>query len=186
MLYAFTQLAQVLTVDQCRSVYYAYVQSLLLYGNLVWGGASCNVLEPLAVTQRALIKIILKKGPRYPTNMLFSEFRVFNIRQLFIKTVLMFVRQNISSLFTEVDHSYETRNRSNFGYQIPRLNFSFETGHSYYQIHTLYRNLPQDLRSKEGESISSYKRRISAWLTQIDLATLEAIISSSYVQTRIT
>nr|QQJ42582.1 chitinase 6-2 [Sogatella furcifera] len=59
------ELACVLAVDQCRSVYFAFVQSLLQYGIVAWGGASAAVLEPLAVTQRALMKIILKKPVRY-------------------------------------------------------------------------------------------------------------------------
>ena len=61
LMHAFTQLSQVLTVDQCRGVYYAYAQSLLMYGVLAWGGASTNLLEPLGVTQRAIMKIILLK-----------------------------------------------------------------------------------------------------------------------------
>ena len=60
MIYAFMQLSRVLTMDQLRTVYFAYVQSVLQYGVLAWGGASAAVLEPLAVTQRSIIKIILK------------------------------------------------------------------------------------------------------------------------------
>jgi len=41
-------------------VYFALVQSIIMYGLIVWGSVYKNVLEPLNVTHRILIKIILK------------------------------------------------------------------------------------------------------------------------------
>jgi hypothetical protein len=71
IIYAFGQLRQVLTVEHCRSVYYAYMLSVMQYGILASDGASTSMMEPLAVTQRSNIKTILNRNIRYPSNSLF-------------------------------------------------------------------------------------------------------------------
>src|SRR5204862_86131 len=73
--YAFTQLREVLAQQQLRTVYFAYVQSVLQYGILAWGGALPSIMEPLAVSQRSIMKTILKKRIRFPTIDLFNEFQ---------------------------------------------------------------------------------------------------------------
>lgn len=180
LVYAFAQLGRVLTVDHCRTVYYAYAQSVLQYGILAWGGVSSAILYPLAVTQRSLIKTILKKPQRYPTDQLFLDFSVLNIRQLFIKSLLVFIRNNKANIFTNVEHCYSTRNRLNFGYRFPRLAFSSGSNNPYYIAHTLYRNLPPDIVAAEGVSIALYKRRVVEWLVRIGPAAAETLICSPY------
>lgn len=179
--YAFRQLTRVLSVKQCRIVYYAYVQSVLLYGILAWGGASANVLEPLAVTQRAIIKSILRKPSMYPTLQLFEEFPVHNIRQLFIKTLLLYIRNNKKSLFTITVHNYSTRNRANLGYQTPRMQHSGDAYNSFYISQQLYKNVPLDIVEAEEGSVSVYKRKVSEWLFRIGPVAAEVIIHSTYV-----
>lgn len=46
---------------------------------LAWGGASLPILESLAITQ----KVILKKQFRYSAHLIFYEFKVHDIRQLY-------------------------------------------------------------------------------------------------------
>lgn len=168
LIYAFMQLSQVLTVDQLRTVYFAHVQSLLQYGILAWGGASTSVLEPLAVTQRTIIKIILRKGQRFPTNLLLSEFPVLTIKKIFIKELLIFTKSNMHNVFSNIQHNYPTRNRVHYGFQIPRLNNTIEMQNSFYIAHFLRRRLPRNIILAESESVEVYKRRIGRWLLQLD------------------
>ena len=179
-IYAFTQLAQVLTLEQCRLAYFAYVQSLLQYGVLVWGGVSSNILEPLGTTQRSIIKAILKKPNRYPTNLLFSEFPVLNIRQLYIKTLLLYIKTNKGKIFHDIEHLYPTRHRTNFGYRMPRINCNMEIFSSYYLAHSLYMNLPPEILVAESGSIAQYKRFLLEWLLSIGQECAEVLIQSQY------
>jgi hypothetical protein len=179
-MYAFSQLGRVLTVGQSRTVYFAYVQSLLQYGLLAWGGVSASALRPIAVTQRTLIKIILHKPLRFPTEQLFSEFRVLDIRQIYIKTLLIFAKTYKTSIFTEIQHNYPTRHRLNFGFDTPRSTLSSVNNNPFLLVHVLYRNLPSSI-SEAGEcSVAVYKKRVFDWLFSIGREASEALIHSPY------
>jgi hypothetical protein len=179
MVYAFRRLNQVLTVDRCRSVYYAYVQSVLQYGLLAWGGASASVLEPLAVTQRSIIKTILFKNPRYPSHLLYQDFSVLNIRQLYIKTLLIYIKVN-KNIFTPTTHNYDTRNKLNLGISIPKLKFRADLSNPFYVAHQLYRNLPIMIKNAEGSSVAAYRRELERWLLGMGADAAEMLIHSPY------
>lgn len=181
MIYAFTQLAQVLTIEQCRVAYFAYVQSILQYGILVWGGVSANILSPLAITQRAIIKAILKKPRRYPTATLFNEFPVLNVRQIYIKTVLLHIKLTKAKIFHEIEHSYMTRHRVNFGYSMPRIKSNMEMSSTYYLAHTLYKNLPPEILQAETGTVARYKQVLLEWIFLIGPDGAEKLIQSPYV-----
>jgi hypothetical protein len=179
LLYAFGQLSQVLTVAHCRTVYYAYVQSLLEYGIVAWGGSSSAVLKPLAVSQKAIMKKILRRSARYPTQLLFQEFPVLNIRQLYIKNLAIYILKN-RNIFTNIEHNYHTRNRMQLGIQIPRLMHRLNTSNSFYLAHSLYRNLPWDILHSGEVGIAVLKRRLGLWLLGIGHVACEELIRSQY------
>jgi len=182
MIFAFRQLRQVLTVDRCRSAYYAYVQSVLQYGILAWGGASASVLEPLAVTQCSIMKTILKKNQRYPTYLLFRDFPVPNIRQLYLKTLLIHIKENKNKIFISSTHQYQTRNKIILGFQFPKLNHRANLFNSFYLAHQLYRNLPDEiLNSLKNDSATKYKRIVEKWLLRIGPMSADSLIHSPYI-----
>jgi hypothetical protein len=178
--YAFGQLGKVLSLRHCRSVYYAYAQSLLEYGIVAWGGASVNTLRPVTVSQRALIKALLSKKQRFPTTLLFQEFPVLNVKQLFIKNLLTYICKNGLN-FTEVQHDYPTRNRLNTNIQFPRLSNSIQLSNSFHLAHWLFRNIPPELIPIEGCSVAGYRRRVCEWLLCIGAEAAEALLISPYV-----
>lgn len=180
-IFAFNQLNGVLTVGQCRTVYYAYVQSLLQYGILGWGGASSSILEPLAVSQRTIIKAVLKRNHRYPSALLFEEFPVLNIRQLFIKTLLSYIKNNKTEILVEIPHNYPTRHKINYGYSMPKLKHGSELTNSFYLAQVVYRNLPNYLRDAESDSDAIYKRKVDKWLYHIGWVATEALLHSPYL-----
>jgi len=180
MVYAFKQLSEVLTVDQRRTVYYAYVQSVLQYGILAWGGVSANTLQPLVVSQRAIIKVILQKNRRYPTYLLQNDFPVFSVRQLYIDNLLNFIRTNRTAIFTNLDHHYPTRNRINFGFSIPRIRLSLSKSNSFYIAHSLYRKIPVHVLETEGASVAKFKRAVRVWLAGLGVDEVESLIVPLY------
>lgn len=137
-------------------------------------------MEPLAVTQRSLMKSILRKHFRYPSTALFQDFPVLNIRQLFIKNLLLFIRKNKDNIFSSTKHDYMTRTKTNFGFETPRLNYSVEKHNSFYLAHVVYRNLPPELIEAESSKDAIYKRTVSKWLFDMGSAATEALVHSVY------
>lgn len=181
MVYAFTQLSQVLPLDLRRTVYFAYVQSILQYGILVWGGASSSLLEPLAVAQRKIIKLILRRNMRYPSNLLYTEFTVLTLRQLFVKDLLLHIRRNKAKIFVVLNHNLVTRNRLEFGFEIPRPCSSLDYHSTFFIAHIVYKNLPQNILLLEPGSVAVYKRRVSEWLLSCTPEETERLIRSNYI-----
>jgi hypothetical protein len=181
MIYAFRELRQVLTVDQCRTAYFAYVQSVLQYGILAWGGASAGVLEPLAVTQRAIIKTILGRDSRYPTALLYNEFKVLTVRQLFLNYLLLYAHQHKNNIFSNLNHRYTTRNRLNFSYSIPLVRQTSLQNNPFFLSHTLFRNLPEFILEAGEENANIYRRQVRDWLLGLPADAVEGLMHSLYM-----
>jgi hypothetical protein len=180
LLYGMSQLSQVLDIGLCRRIYHAYVQSILQYGIIVWGGVSSACLEPLAVTQRTIIKTILKKDSRCPTSLLFSVFPVLNVRQLFVKTLLIHIRKHKTELFVNIQHNIQTRHRNHHRYFTPRLLHGIELKSPLYLSQIIYRNLPDDIRGAEDCSDVVYKNRLVEWLIGVGWIGTERLLHSPY------
>ena len=121
MIYVFNQLRQILNLTDLMTLYYAYVQSILEGGIISWGGAYKTTLQPLIVTQKAIIKAALGRRRQYPTDDLFNEFRVLDIRQLFVRTVLNYIYVHKEQIFDNVNHGHATRIATTLGIRMPRL-----------------------------------------------------------------
>lgn len=65
-------------------VYFGLVQSILLYSIMVWGSAYKNyVLEPLNITHRILIRIMIKNDfidQNYITADLFKKLKILTLK----------------------------------------------------------------------------------------------------------
>lgn len=72
-----------------NEIYSALVQSVLLYCIPIWGGAVKTNFIYVERAQRALIKIMLFKKKRYPTEILYKTSDLLSVRKLYIvQTVL--------------------------------------------------------------------------------------------------
>lgn len=167
-------------MDQCRMAYYAYVQSVLQYGVLSWGGATVGVLEPLAVTQRAIIKTILSRNRRYSSSLLYNDFQVFTIRQLYVSNLLFYIHRNKNSIFSTMQHDYPTRSRTLFNYNTPLLRHSSLSNNTFYIAHLLFRNLPAKLIEAVGENFNVFRSLVRDWLLSLSSDEVEGLIHSTY------
>jgi len=77
-------------------VYFALVQSVLMYGIIVWGSVYKNVLEPLNVTHRTLVKVITKNiyNSEINTNTIFQKLKILSLKQLYNKTSILKIYMN--------------------------------------------------------------------------------------------
>lgn len=67
-----------------KLVYVSLCQSLLQYCIGVWGGAAKSSMIDVERAQRAVLKVMLGKPRRYPTQQLLQEAEVLSVRQLFL------------------------------------------------------------------------------------------------------
>lgn len=86
-----------MTRDSKRILYNALILPHITYGIVAWGCTHSSKLNSLSVTQKRLIKILLKKPSRYSTHELFKEMRVLNIHQMYERTTLVFVYREFLS-----------------------------------------------------------------------------------------
>ena len=108
IMYNFIQMRNYLTINTLRIIYFALFQSVIQYRILGWGCVSNTNLTPLNLLQKKIIKICLRKPIDYPTDQLFKEFKVFNIRQIYLNVLLKFMHKNLN-FFKQYSHNYSTK-----------------------------------------------------------------------------
>ena len=168
-----------MNLKELTTTYFAYVQSILEGGIITWGSSYKSNLHPLVITQKSIIKAALGKCRRYSSDALFDEFRVLDIRQLFVRTVLTYLHRHTGQMFDNVTHNYGTRSATTLGIQTPRLVRTFSITNVYYTAHVIYRNIPNHLRDFNC-SIATYKIRVKHWLNEIGRDGCEQILISEY------
>lgn len=108
----FYHLKDYLKVEQMKTIYFALVQSLLNYGIVGWGSVDECHLKKLNVVQKWILKIIFSKNKRFPSEQLFREAKIFDIRQLYFLNLLMLINKQKISL-QSVSHEKSTRFQKN-------------------------------------------------------------------------
>jgi hypothetical protein len=96
--YILKELLNILDIPSLKMNCFALVQSILMYGILVWGAAYKNVLEqPLDVTHRTLIRVLMKTHYKLNniTNDLFQKLNIIlTLEQLYNHTSIIKVYMN--------------------------------------------------------------------------------------------
>lgn len=179
-IFAFKQLNSILNLREIKMAYFSYVQSIIEGAIIAWGGAYRSTLQPLAVTQKAIIKAALGKCRRYPSEALYNDFTVLDLRQLFVRALLIYMYKHSDSIFDHVNHTYPTRSALTGGIQIPRLTKTYSITNCHYILHILYRNIPDTLKITDNCTIGIYKKRIKTWLEQTGRDNIESLITSQY------
>jgi len=108
LIYIIKQLRDILPPKDIRIFYLALVESQITYNGLIgWGGAYDNVLSLLQTCQNTIIKVATKKDRRYPTEKIFKEFNVLNIKNLHFKISIVYIKNN--NILLPLNHSVNTR-----------------------------------------------------------------------------
>ena len=84
LLYKFAQLKHILSIQHVKIVYKALVDSILRYGIIGWGGVGFKTL--INIRQNRIIKLICNKEARFPSDLLFQECDLLNMRQIYCYT----------------------------------------------------------------------------------------------------
>lgn len=168
--YIFKRLRMIVNINTLKMVYYSFVQSILVYGIVGWGGASSCHMNPLQRVQKLVIKIILRKPMRYPTEEVFNNFQVMNVRQLYVREILKKIHNNSSSM-TVREHPYNTRNRHL--YLLDRARISLYQRHFNYLAPKIYNLLPLEIRALNNYK---FKNKIQNWIFNTGRGNIERIV----------
>lgn len=144
VLYKFFQLKEILNFQQKKIIYYSLVQSHLIYCIIGWGGVRKTHLRPLEIIQRKFLKIMLNKPSLYPSDMLYEETQLLDIRQLFYKTLVLNQYKEIEKL-RRPSHNHITRNRNI--YLTPFAYKSIGQRSYHFLGPTVFNTLPEDVQS---------------------------------------
>ena len=154
-------------------IYCALVQSLLSYGILAWGACRSNALHNLLITQKYIIKNMLRLPRLFSTDLLFDEKNFLSIRHLYLKKALHY--------FFRTRHTHErsqqtrvTRRMLAHNYIEPFRSSVFGQRCYAYLAPRFFNRLPDSI--KNLESMGSFKSKSSGWVQDIPYRMLGEIL----------
>lgn len=169
-------LKEFLDLSELKTIYYALIQSHINYGILAWGGVNNNYLHALNVIQKWSLKIILNKNYTYPTDMLFKEAGVLDVRQLFGIAMCHQIFKNKNLLPLHV-HEYDTRAKlTGLPKNIKCCKTIGQRCHTYLRS-KMYSIVPSSI--KQIKSFYSFKKYLKKWLLDIPRNDIHAILEKN-------
>lgn len=173
LLAIFKHLRNILNMKDLQILYHALVESHLTYGIVAWGGAGNTHIHRLQVLQKWILKIIHARVRTYPTETLFRESSVLDIKQLFCRDLLI-TQYTHRARLSQRNHPYETRNKKNV--QLPKP-VRTHTQHSFYYLGPkLYNMIPLELRTTS--SIYVFKKQIRLWVIMKGRSFADTVLNS--------
>lgn len=146
-----------------RILYHSLVESHLTYSVVAWGAAQNSHIKILETTQRYILKILFKKPRLFPTELLYQEIGVNDIRQLFFLNTL--IRQHLNKReLRSINHDYNTRYKINSNY-LPASHKNLLQRSYGYLGPKFYNIIPPDLKSINSKSL--FKNKIKKWMKTI-------------------
>lgn len=91
LIFKFYELRNVLPL---KTVYFAFIESIINYGLVIFGKAGTTIMHNLEIPQKWVIKVMLFKKRRYPTDLVYSDGKLFTINQLFVKSIIRSMLKN--------------------------------------------------------------------------------------------
>ncbi|CAB0015182.1 unnamed protein product [Nesidiocoris tenuis] len=176
----FYRLRSCLSIEATILIYKALVQSVIGFGMIAWGGATSGVLNRLAITQKAILKVMARKPRRFPSNDLFQLIPVYSVQQLYLKSALIFFHKHPNYFPYKRTNQYPIRLTSQTIIPAP-LTRLWSTGrHIYNSLPYLLRSLPEDMLQPKNFTRSAFKKKIFTFLILKGHLACEELISSIY------
>ena len=87
----FYNIRKYLNKDQIRTIYFTMIYSRIKYGCITYGLCTSENLDSLQIMQNKLLKVLLKKPFRYPTNLLHKDLYLLQVKDIIAQEILAFV-----------------------------------------------------------------------------------------------
>ena len=160
LLYKFKYLQKNFTIPNLKILYHALVEPHLTYGILAWGGITNNYVTPLEKVQKWVLKVIFTKKRSYPSNDLFEESKLLDIRGHFCLSILT-KQHNEKTALNLVEHNYETRHKEH-QFRTPLIAKTVTQRSYYYLGPYIFNKIPGDFKSIISKDL--FKKRIKNWI----------------------
>lgn len=162
LIYKFYQLRHILPLKTLRMVYFSLVESIICYGIVIWGNAGGTIMSALYVAQKYIIKIMLFKNKRFPTQELFQESSLLTLEQLYIKSIIRFM-MNYSYYKNNLNHQINTRTAARHDVLLPSVRCTVAQKHIGYVGPKIYNILPPQFRASRYKQIKS---KVNSWIIE--------------------
>lgn len=167
--YKFLRLRQIVDLKTMKMVYAAFTQSILQYCILIWGGARKKYINKLFLAQKSVLKIILKRNRRYPTEMVLSEADVLSINKLYVKQLIIHAYKQPR---TTPNHEYNTRNIQTL--QTPRVRAATAQRFCSYIAARFYNRVPNEI--KQATDSKKFTKLSQPWLRSIPNSEIDTLL----------
>jgi hypothetical protein len=156
-------------------VYSSIVQPQLAYGLIAWGGSYASHMKPLYRLQKCILKIICKKRHDFSTELLFKNCRVWPLKKLYIKNVLMHYFDTHKCLrVPKLSDDSKTRAEKKGLLRLPKINKEHTRLHFMYTAGKLINALPNEC--SEVKSRKTAARFVNNWLQNADENVLFSVL----------
>jgi len=159
-IHKFYLLRNILKKKTLITVYKSLIESKLRYCNIIWGGLYDEHLKQINVTQRHILKVILKLPRDYPSVQLYSNNNILSTRGLYMVDLLVFVHKR--NIYSKIDHSIETRSKQNKLLKVVRCRSTAAQRFISFLGPRLYNFLPRNL--KDIGSIRRFKTAVNDYV----------------------
>jgi len=160
--YAIRTIASDLSTDILKTVYYAYVHSLVSYSIIFWGN-STHSMEIVKI-QKRVIRIITKSSSRASCRQLFKQLEILPLQSQYIFSTLLFVIKN-KNLFAANQNFHTINTRYNSDLHLPTCNLTLYQRGVYFSGIKLFNHLPQTLKCLSVD-IKAFKLALLRFLKQ--------------------
>jgi hypothetical protein len=175
--HVFKEIRNMLPLKTLKTIYFALVHSIISYGIVGWGGATLTALDPLIKVQKSILRVINKKPFRFPSEILFTEFGVLDIRQTYTKTIILHYIKH-KHLQTGITHLLTTRCRNKQYFKVPKTRTRFAQRHFTFLAPRLLNKIQDNVLTKRQMTYTPLtKKLLSDWLLRIGRHETETILN---------
>ena len=123
LFHVFYNIRDYLSIDNIKTIYYTLIYSRIKYGITLYGQAGTKRLNRVQTLQNQLLKVLLGKKYRFPTDNLHRELNILKVRDISNQEILTFVHKYFANkLPAAFDNYYKTF--SNFSDRTTRNSFT--------------------------------------------------------------
>lgn len=174
MLYILKTLRHSASRDVLSLVYTSLCQSIIIYCIGVWGGAAKTIFVEIERAQRAVLKVMLNKPYRFPTDSLYSETKLLRVRQLYMWRVTC---AQHSKTISSLNYKALLRKRT-FKVPIPSVRSTFAKRLPLYSHPYIYNKIIKKLDMKNLTTRQA-KHIVKTWLMDLTYIETEQLLPTN-------
>merc|ERR1711888_484446 len=97
LFHVFYNIRDYLSIDNVKTIYYTLIYSRIKYGITLYGQAGSTKLKRVQTLQNQLLKVLLGKKFRFPTDDLLHELKILKLKDITNQEILTFVHNYFSN-----------------------------------------------------------------------------------------